>query len=57
MTSRRTGKFKCVACGRITEQPIDEDHPNHEIRSWCCGVSFERVYGNSSSPSATEKKV
>lgn len=31
-------KFKCVACGRITFQPIDEDHPSHEIRSWCCGV-------------------
>lgn len=44
MTQQRRGKFKCVACGRITVQPINEDHPNHEIRSWCCCCSFERVY-------------
>ena len=56
MTGRRTGKFRCIACGRITVQPIDEDHPSHEIRSWCCGCSFERALVNrQDDPLATEQ--
>jgi hypothetical protein len=43
MTSRRVGKFRCIACGRVTVQPVDEGHPGHEIRSWCCGCSLRRV--------------
>ena len=34
-------KYRCVACGRVTIQPSDEDDPRHEIRSWFCGCPFE----------------
>lgn len=47
MTSRRRAVFKCNKCGRLIVQPLDSDHPEHEIRSWCCGVSLERCYDGS----------